>query len=94
MLASIQSNHRLKGKREEYIYILYILYSNNICYHVVIEMNMCVLSNGYLRKIIKEKCGGPWIVGGAMRHEHHRDQSCWLTGQIYTVKGNTEGKKK
>lgn len=42
----------------------------------------------------KKKCGGPWIVGGAMRHEHHRDQSCWLTGQIYTVKGNTEGKKK
>lgn len=29
----------------------------------------------------EKKCGGPWIVGGAMGHEHHRDQSCWLTGQ-------------
>jgi len=44
----------------------------------------------YLNKIIivqrledAKICGGPWIVGGVMRHEHHRDQSCWLTGQIY-----------
>lgn len=34
---------------------------------------------------ITKICGGPWIVCGVIRHEHHRDQSCLLTGQIYKI---------
>lgn len=40
-------------------------------------------------------CGGPWIVGGVMRHEHHRDQSCWFDwSNLYESKEILRAKKK
>lgn len=56
----------------------------------------------YLNKIIivqrledAKICGGPWIVGGVMRHEHLRDQSCLVDwSNLYQSKETLRTKKK